>query len=231
MTKKGRREQKGSSLILVVCVMAFVTAVCLMILLTVYSLNRRMKLAEYREQCRIMAESVSLWISDELTAPIYRERPKDPEASLFDYVGYEIMDPKEGWPNYDPEGGEDHGMDQAARRFVLQTDDAWPEAGGEVHLKVYWTKEEPGVRLYVEVTCSLNRASSSVNRVFCGMAVEDEGEEKPEDQQEEGSLEETATPSEASGKNEGGGEDEREEEETEGQRMWKWEPLGREFEQ
>lgn len=87
------------------------------------------------------------------------------------------------------------------------------------------------MRLYVEVTCSLNRASSSVNRVFCGMAVEDEGEEKPEDQQEEGSLEETATPSEARGKNEGGGEDEREEEETEGQRMWKWEPLGREFEQ
>ena len=86
MTKKGRREQKGSSLILVVCVMAFVTAVCLMILLTVYSLNRRMKLAEYREQCRIMAESVNLWISDELTTPIYRERPKDPEASLFDYA-------------------------------------------------------------------------------------------------------------------------------------------------
>ena len=166
-------SRAGSSLVLVMCLMAGITVLCLAVLLAAYSLNRRIHLREDNEIARSLAESAGGWFSEELTGSVYRGRPGNPEKSVFDYVGYWILDPENGWPDYDAEGGANHSQESARRTFQAEAENRnWPEEAGMLQIILYWTMEEGDsfedmqIRLVMEVTCFYGERSADVTKVF-----------------------------------------------------------------
>ena len=166
-------SRAGSSLVLVMCLMAGITVLCLAVLLAAYSLNRRIHLREDNEIARSLAESAGGWFSEELTGSVYRGRPGNPEKSVFDYVGYWILDPENGWPDYDAEGGANHSQESARRTFQAEAENrTWPEEAGMLQIILYWTMEEGDsfedmqIRLVMEVTCFYGERSADVTKVF-----------------------------------------------------------------
>ena len=160
-----RLGKKGSALVLVMCLMAGITVLCLAVLLAAYSLSLRVHLRGERETARILAESVSRRLSRELTGQIYEGRPQDPEASVFAYVGFWILDPEED------------ASSQNRRSFQVSGD--WPDEAGQVQVDLRWSAEEgdtfadTAIYLTAEVTCFFGERSVSVTQSYEKINLED----------------------------------------------------------
>lgn len=249
--KAGSRS--GSVLVLVMCLMAGMTVLCLGILLAAYSLNRRIHLREEGEIAGMLAESAEQRFSEELTGPTYEGRPKDPRTSIFAYVGYWILDPEEGWPadNRENEKSETGGETNPAVRRFRMGPEGWPEEAGDMEISLRWTMEEGDsfadmpIHLIMEITCCYGERRSTVTKIFEKTVVDEvsasEGSPSEAGRTGDGNTSCLATGSEASRLNAdddgpaGQSQEGKEEEESgqdwkeEGCRIpWKWAEAGNE---
>ncbi|MDO5418049.1 MAG: hypothetical protein Q4F29_12675, partial [Lachnospiraceae bacterium] len=165
--KNGKRitalcsDRKGSSMVLVMCVLMAVLILCSALLLESASLASVVYRERSGERCRILAESVSRSLEKELVNRPYRwkmgtrsnaeaERSTYSNAkrlsgagdgSLWEYVGTHIDSADGSWPDYDPESPDRYARSRARRTFRLSEEaSGWPKEAGEVKVCLYWVK-------------------------------------------------------------------------------------------
>jgi hypothetical protein len=140
------KKNAGVTTIVVVCVMAVIMALSLSLFLTASVLMRTASRTLAQEQCRILAETLSEQIEQELTAPsnsygdvqeeITARAQNINELSLWHYVRQEIMDG--AWPYYEEDGSGIHSSENAVRTFQMNTQSVAGEVSSTV-LSLYWT--------------------------------------------------------------------------------------------
>lgn len=184
--------QKGSALIVVLCVMMVTVTVCLSLLLAASVLTASARRSSAKEQCRIMAESVSRRLGKELTAEDYSHIPSGspPDDSFREYVGAYVCSRRSSWPDYNARGGPEHTLSAAKRSFQL-TDEEWPEEAGTITVSLYWVNgsgrkwdgreswesyfHSIDIDLYVEVTCTIRQESCTWTDIYSKVSNEEEG--------------------------------------------------------
>lgn len=144
---RGKRKpeaEEGSALIFVICMMMVVAGLSLSLLLSAGTLLAMRRQIPAKEQCRIMADSISRLLNQELTKDEYEGIPEGiPEGeSLWDYIGAYVCEENEAWPSYE-EGKPGHGMDQARREFTLDVDHSsgWEKEAGGITIGLYWVNQ------------------------------------------------------------------------------------------
>lgn len=176
-------EQKGSSLLLILCIMMVAAALSLSILLAVGSLLATARRVSSGEQCRIMADSIGRSLDTELADRPYREIPSGSIQGdgLWEYAGAYVCSRDSSWKDYDPEGGPEHALSAVKRSFQVE-DGSWPKEAGAVQIDLYWEKgwkeawdgEEEweayfyrmDIDLHVEITCSLGDSACTIRRIY-----------------------------------------------------------------
>ncbi len=185
-------DQDGSALIAVLCVMMVVVAVCLSLLQGASVLTAAARRSRAKEQCRIMAESVSRELGEELTGKIYSQIPSGSPAddSLHAYVGAYVCERHNDWKDYDADGGAEHALSAVKRSFQL-TGGEWPEEAGTITVSLYWVNGSGQKRdrreswesyfhsididLYVEVTCQIRQESCTWTDCYFKVSSQEEG--------------------------------------------------------
>ena len=162
-------NRKGSTLIFVMCVMMVVTALSLSLLLGASFLLAARRRVFHKEQCRIMAESVSAQIYRELTSQLYNQIPWEhqQEESLWSYAGA-----------YACEG------DTAKRTFRLdgQENKNWPQEAGSITICLSceekgqepWDRNgnwadyfwETDIDLSVEISCTSYGSTYKITDIY-----------------------------------------------------------------
>lgn len=178
--------QEGSALILVICIMMVGAVLSLSLLRASGTLLAMRKQIPAKEQCRIMAESVSRLFCRELTKAEYETVPDGQMEGegLWDYAGAYVCDPKETWPEFRPERGAGHNLDEAKRMFYLdsRSSDGWKTEAGEIAVSLYWINQtdrqwEPGedwemyfheaeLELHVEITVLFQDVSCTLTDIY-----------------------------------------------------------------
>lgn len=184
-------DQGGSALIVVLCVMMIMVTICLSLLLAASALTATAKRSYAREQCRVMAESVSRKLGEELVERSYSGIPSgNPSgSSLWEYVGAYVCEKNNSWLDYDADGGSEHALSAVKRSFQL-TDPDWPEDAGEITVGLYWVngsgREWDGwesweqyfhsidIDLYIEVTCAIQQEACTRTNVYFKVSNEKE---------------------------------------------------------
>lgn len=184
------KDQTGSALIAVLCVMMVIVTVCLSLLLAASVLSSAARRSCAEEQCRIMAESVSRKLGQELTAELYSQSPNGIPSggSLHEYVGACICDRHQDWKDYDADGGPEHARSAVTRSFRL-TDADWPSDAGTVTVSLYWVNgsgrkwdgrqswesyfQSIDIDLYVEVTCTIQQESCTWTDIYSKVSNEE----------------------------------------------------------
>lgn len=187
---KIRRNNQGSALIVVLCVMAFAVALSLTLLLTASALVTNAARSNNREQCRIAAVSVSDLLADEITKNIRYDgagesgiRPdSQAEGKATSLKGRLKTVCTSAWYAYQQSQGTIANLRTDSFTYQL-TEGTIP---GKTTVRLYWNDEiedglqisdgsepeevmesfEDSVVLYVEVTNSLGNESCTVISMF-----------------------------------------------------------------
>lgn len=156
------KDQKGTTTILVICVMAVIMALSMGLFLTAASMTKTSGRTLASEQCRILAETFCQEIMEE---------GSDAENSLFSYVSQHVFDGS--WPYYRQEEGGIHDKEHAVRDFCLQKGETVGEIA-DITITVYWTPEKdpsgatvtPPFLVYVTTTVEVKQQECSITDVY-----------------------------------------------------------------
>lgn len=162
---KKQTKRAGAAMIMVLCMMALVTALSLSLLLTASVVFSSARNEWNREQCRILAISLSQEIETDLKAN------DDPPIGLRAYLKQEIT---AGWPYYN-EDERGHTSRYADWNFALDWDQIPNEVkqqvgaieGEAVHVLIHWvgTTDVPE-DLMVKVTVQQDTLSCIVTSTY-----------------------------------------------------------------
>ena len=169
------KNHKGSTLIFVICIMMVVTALSLSKRLGASFLLLARRRIFNKEQCRIMAESVSRQIYRELTDKLYDQAPWNHQEneSLWSYAGAYVCEPE-----------------AAKRTFRLdnQENENWPREAGSITISLSCQDKSSGVwsgswedhfwetdiDLYVEIICTNHDSACKITDIYHKVNGEEE---------------------------------------------------------
>lgn len=158
-------ENRGATTIIVVCIMAVVTALSMGLFLTASVLTRNATRTLAGEQCRILAVSFSREVEQMLTSPEY-ESEDLLESSIGYYVKQNISDGS--WPYFDEAEGGIHSRENSVRSFWLEQQGTVSEVT-DLTLQLYWspgTEGETPIQLTVETTAEVKGQSCTILDIY-----------------------------------------------------------------
>lgn len=175
-----KKRQEGSAMVLVLCVMAVIVALCCALLLSASVLSMNAVRANQKEQCRIAAISMSEALRGEIEEKgRYSTGPtKDADTSTLEGKLHTVF--TNAWIQNEKNPGDIHQIQIDAKgifNYKMSENEKLPST--EITVQMYWRQdngenpspEEPvetekdkfwGVTLYVAVTCTVGRESSTI---------------------------------------------------------------------
>lgn len=188
-----KRRQEGSAMVMILCVMAVVVALCMALLLSASVLTTNAARSNQKEQCRIAAITISDALKDEIeTTGNYSTQPgaggdTDTLAGKLHTVF------SNDWVRYDKNAGDVQQIQIDAKGIYnyVMSSSALPDT--ETKVQMYWmhddmedmNTEDIGARmekfkdviLYMRVTCQVGQEASTIINTFgpTNLKLNDEG--------------------------------------------------------
>lgn len=203
MARKAWNNKKGSALLVAIVIMMVIMMLSLALLLVSYTLFSTANKQKTTEQCRELAQSLSVELQAEITTPNFKtwneaeEARESGEFSLWFYLRDNVW--QTSWSYYDAEERGRTG-DYAYRYFEIDADGADAELMDSITVKMYWEKPEEedqtegqdnpsnrknDTRLLVEVTCERGKQKSTITSTYELTIQEKSGgqEDNPDDEE------------------------------------------------
>ena len=174
MKKRVIKNKEGSALLIAIVIMMVVTMLSLALLLVSYSLFATSNKQNNDEQCRTLAQSLSLELEKEITISPFekyemqKQAHDDGKYPLWFYLRFNVW--QSNWPYYNAEE-RGHSDGYAWRYFKLNADESSAATVvDDISVLIYWESEADAQKaatpLVVEVTCKKGSQQYTVKSTY-----------------------------------------------------------------
>lgn len=179
MKRRNIKKKDGSALLIAIVIMMVTMMLSLALLLVSYSLFATANKQQNLEQCKELAQSLSVELEKEITDPIFESYAEETAAleageyPLWFYLRYNVF--QSSWPYYN-EDERGHTQAYAYRYFKIDTPETDVNVADDISVLMYWSSEldteteneneAETTELTVVVTCEKGKQRSTITTIY-----------------------------------------------------------------